>query len=175
MSLEVLLWEHCLITLQTFLFLLPPTRHIFTSPCYCQNSNLVLCILWIATPKCYFRQSWLASSWALTVLPPTSSPSCSSSSTPATGPSTWSSCQTSSSTGYLSEPPAQIRPVYHLITIYASLWTRFTKRSIASWCIGDGGEVVVFLTVKRADYVLLRRKSLLSILRRGRLPGTPIP
>ena len=31
MSLEVLLWEHCLITLQTFLFLLPPTRHIHFS------------------------------------------------------------------------------------------------------------------------------------------------
>ena len=82
-------------------------------------------------PNCYFRQSWLASSWALTGLPPTSSPSCSSSSTPATGLSTWSSCQTSSSTGYLSEFPARIRPicllVYHF-TIYASIWTLFTKR-----------------------------------------------
>ena len=74
------------------------------------NDNAVLwaiqTLLWNFDSQCYFRQSWLASSWALTALPPTSSPSCSSSSTPATGPSTWSSCPTSSSTGYLSESKA---------------------------------------------------------------------
>ena len=68
------------------------------------SPNIVLdWILWI------FRQSWLGSSWASIVPPPTSSPSCSSCSTRATGPSTSSSCPTSSSTGYQSESPdAQI-------------------------------------------------------------------
>ena len=107
------------------------------------SPNIVLdWILWI------FRQSWLGSSWASIVPPPTSSPSCSSCSTRATGPSTSSSCPTSSSTGYQSESPdAQIVSICLLVKTTTWLiiaWERCSeKRMNSNRCILQGRAVVI--------------------------------